>query len=160
MKEFTFNQIGIIETPFERKTDMPIQAAFSNERGIVHIFESYEPGLTSIEKFSHIILLYVFHKSQKFKLLAKPFLDNKSHGIFAIRGPNRPNHIGLSIVSLIKREKNRLFVRGVDMLDGTPLLDIKPYVPAFDSIPQASSGWLTGKINTGSTTVSDDRFLK
>ncbi len=97
--------------------------------------------------------------SKKYKLLFKPFLDDKSHGIFAIRGSNRPNHIGLSIVSLIKREKNRLIVRGVDMLNETPLLDIKPYVPAFDSIPQASSGWLTGKISTDSA-LSDDRFMK
>ncbi|MFX0061812.1 MAG: tRNA (N6-threonylcarbamoyladenosine(37)-N6)-methyltransferase TrmO [Candidatus Hermodarchaeota archaeon] len=108
MKDYIFKQIGIIETPFEQRTDMPIQAAFSTEEGIVHIFESYESGLTSLEKFSHIILLYVFHKSKKFKLLVKPVLDDKSHGIFAIRGPNRPNHIGLSIVSLIKREKKSI----------------------------------------------------
>lgn len=150
------NPIGVIHTPYEKDKEIPHQAYKSEDVGEVKVFEEYEEGLKDVEGFSHLILLYEFHKSversvkedhylQSLGLLVKPYLDYTPHGLFATRSPNRPNPIGLTIVELLKREGNILQVKGVDMLDGTPLLDIKPYVPEFDQKDEVEIGWLGGK---------------
>ncbi len=138
----TFTSIGIIHTPFQTTDDMPIQSIRSDERGTVEVFPEYLEGLEGIEDLSHIILIYVFHRLQgAVKLKVKPFLDDKEHGLFVTRYPNRPNPLGLSVVRIISRNKNHLEIQGVDMLDGTPLLDIKPYLPEFDIHQVTKTGW-------------------
>jgi tRNA-Thr(GGU) m(6)t(6)A37 methyltransferase TsaA len=144
--KFEIKPIGIIHTPFKKPGDAPIQASRSKETGTVEVFKEYLDGLDDIEGFSHIFLLYRFHLASSYSLKSKPFLDDKEKGVFAIRTPRRPNHIGLSVVELIKREGNILHVRGVDMLDGSPLIDIKPYVPKFDHRDNVRFGWLEGKL--------------
>jgi len=138
--------IGIIHTPFKRKEDTPIQPYKSKAVGRVVLFKKYQDGLDNIDGFSYLILLYKFHKSRGYHLKVKPFLDEKLRGVFATRSPRRPNQIGLTIVNLIERKNNVLIVKGVDILDGTPLLDIKPYVPDFDPKEKLKLGWLEGKI--------------
>jgi len=149
--------IGVIHTPYKKDGEAPHQAYKSEDVGEIEVFEEYEEGLKDIEGFSHLIILYEFHKSVKRSvkkehylesrgLLVKPYLDDAPRGLFATRSPNRPNPIGLTIVELLKREGNVLRVRGVDMLDGTPLLDIKPYIPKFDQPGDVKIGWLEGKV--------------
>jgi tRNA-Thr(GGU) m(6)t(6)A37 methyltransferase TsaA len=140
------NPIGIIHTPFKTKEECPIQPLYSSDViGRVEVFTEYEPGLKDIDGFSHIYLLYLFDRSGEIKMVRPTFLDDEPHGIYASRHPCRPNGIGLSIVKLIKKEGNTLMVEGVDMLDRTPVLDIKPYMPQFDAIPTASKGWTADK---------------
>jgi len=112
---------------------------------VAELEQSFAEGLEGLEEFSHVILIYYFHKSGTPKLRQKPFLDEKEHGIFAIRSPHRPNPIGISIVELVKVEGNRVYFNNADMLDETPLIDIKPFVPKFDNRPDATMGWLEGK---------------
>ena len=138
--------IGKIHTPFQSKSDTPIQPFRSEAVGRVEISEEYAEGLSDTEGFSHLILLYHFHKSTGYQLMVKPFLDDQPRGLFATRYPARPNQIGLSVVKLLRREGNILFVEGIDVLDGTPLLDIKPYVPEFAANDPIRKGWLDGKI--------------
>ncbi len=141
--------IGIIHTPYKKPRDAPYQAYRSNEVGEIEVFKKYEEGLKDIEGFSHLIILYEFHKSINLDspgLLVKPYLDDAPRGLFATRSPNRPNPIGLTVVELLERKGNILKVRGIDMLDGTPLLDIKPYVPTFDRKNNVKIGWLEGKV--------------
>lgn len=133
--------IGIIHAPFTEKEQTPIQASRSQAIGLVEVFPKFEAGLKDIEGLSHIYLLYAFHESSGYTLHVKPFLDDREHGIFATRYPRRPNPIGLSIVHLISRRENKLTVEGVDVLDGTPLLDIKPYIPDFDLRNEVRTGW-------------------
>ena len=139
--------IGTIHTPFHDKKATPIQPVRSQAVGRVEVFDEYAEGLSDTEGFSHLILLYRFHKSHGYQLTVKPFLDSRPRGLFATRYPARPNQIGLSVVKLLRREANVLFVEGIDVLDGTPLLDIKPYVPAFEPDEPARVGWLEGKIS-------------
>lgn len=139
--EFLMRPVGVIRTPFTTVSGMPIQPAFSDAMGRVEVFPEYAEGLQDVETFSYIILIYVLHLSEGFSLRVKPFLDDAAHGIFATRHPRRPNPIGLSIVRLLSREDNVLQVEGIDVLDGTPLLDIKPYVPDFDVKTGAKAGW-------------------
>ena len=139
--ETIMQPIGIIHSPFTEKSETPIQAARSNARGTVEVFPEYAEGLQDLEGFSHIFLLYTFHESSGYSLVVKPFLDDAVHGLFATRYPYRPNPIGLSVVQLIGRTGNSLEIEGVDMLDGTPLLDIKPYVPEFDIRTNTRNGW-------------------
>jgi tRNA (adenine37-N6)-methyltransferase len=142
VEKIVYQPIGIIHTPYARKEDTPIQGCFSpNNQGYVEIFPEYMAGLQDIGGFSHLILLYHFHKAEGFQLLTKPFLDNEKKGIFSIRYFARPNPIGLSVVKLLEVKGNRLEIGEVDMLDGTPLLDIKPYVPQFDIKAQVKEGW-------------------
>ena len=142
----TFKQIGIIRTPFVTKEECPIQPLYSSRSiGRVEVFQEYEAGLKDIESFSHVYLLYLFDQAGEIILVRETFLDDEPHGIYASRHPCRPNGIGLSVVKLLKRENNGLMVEGVDMLDNTPLLDIKPYIPKFDAIVSASEGWTAGK---------------
>jgi tRNA (adenine37-N6)-methyltransferase len=130
--EIVMRPIGVIHSPFTDKETTPIQVVRSQEIGWVEIYPEFADGLKDIEELSHIHLLYLFHQSSGYKLQVKPFLDDREHGIFATRYPSRPNQIGLSTVRLLFRQENRLTIAGVDVLDLTPLLDIKPYVPDFD----------------------------
>jgi tRNA-Thr(GGU) m(6)t(6)A37 methyltransferase TsaA len=120
---------------------MPIQPCFSKAGGRVEVFKEYSDGLKDIEGFSHIILIYRFHKAKGHCLVTKPFLDVKERGLFATRYPRRPNQIGISTVRLLKRKGNVLFADNIDILDGTPLLDIKPYVPDFEPQGKLRTGW-------------------
>lgn len=138
--------IGIIHTPYKSKQETPIQPYKSTGRGKVEVFKPYQTGLIDIEGFSHLILIYQFHKSKGYKLQVKPFLDDEKKGLFATRYPRRPNQLGLTVVKLLAREGNILLVKGIDMIDGTPLLDIKPYVPEFNPKDEIRVGWLKGKI--------------
>jgi tRNA-Thr(GGU) m(6)t(6)A37 methyltransferase TsaA len=133
--------IGIIHSPHSDKDECPIQPLYAAKiTGTVEVFEKYQEGLKDIEMFSHIYLLYQFDRAGEMQMIRPPFLDDVAHGVFATRHPCRPNGIGLSIVRLIKRDKNLLEIAGVDVLDQTPLLDIKPYIPRFDAIPSAMEG--------------------
>lgn len=134
--------IGIIHTPFTRKEETPIQSSRSAAEGRVLVFPEYSAGLEGIEGFSHLILLYLWHQAPaQVALRVKPFLGERETGLFATRYPCRPNPIGLSVVHLLERRGNELDIRGADMLDGSPLLDIKPYVPDFDVHPAERTGW-------------------
>jgi tRNA (adenine37-N6)-methyltransferase len=145
-QEKTMEPIGIIHTPYATKEDCPIQPLYSSDsHSLVEVFRKYEVGLKDIESFSHIYLLYLFDRSGDVQLVRATFLDDEPHGIYASRHPCRPNGIGLSIVRLIGREGNVLRVEGADMLDKTPLLDIKPYIHKYDSIAAASEGWTAAK---------------
>jgi tRNA-Thr(GGU) m(6)t(6)A37 methyltransferase TsaA len=144
--QITFHAIGLIHTPFKEIESAPIQSARSEAAGIVEVFPEYIEGLDGVEEFSHLILVYVFHRApDQVPLRVKPFLDDRQHGLFATRYPNRPNPIGLSVVRLVNRSQNRLEILGVDMLDGTPLLDIKPYVPDFDIHTISKIGWYANR---------------
>jgi tRNA-Thr(GGU) m(6)t(6)A37 methyltransferase TsaA len=142
MNPFVMHPIGIIHTPFKDLSETPIQSSRSTILGEVEVFMDFIVGLDGVEDFSHLILLYVWHLAPKAEeLKVKPFLDNHKYGVFATRYPCRPNPIGISVVQLIERGGNRLKIRGVDMLDETPLLDIKPYVPEFDIHIADRIGW-------------------
>jgi tRNA-Thr(GGU) m(6)t(6)A37 methyltransferase TsaA len=154
-----YRPIGAIHSPFKEPRDAPIQSACARDiEGTVEIFPEYSEGLADLEGFSHIILLYHFHLSKGHSLRVKPYLDSELRGVFATRAPARPNPIGMSIVRLVKVEGGKLHVRDVDILDGTPLLDIKPYVPEFDSRSTEKIGWLSGKIGELPETRDDGRF--
>lgn len=142
MTVFEYQPIGVIRTPHTRAADTPIQPVYAKGvRGRVELAPEYEPGLRDIEGFSHLHLIYAFDRAGAARLEVVPYLDDRSHGVFATRSPSRPNAIGLSLVRLIGREGAVLHVEDVDMLDGTPLLDIKPYIGRFDSRPDARCGW-------------------
>lgn len=156
-----FSPIGIIETPFKNRAGMPIQPSGAKGiKGRIHIAQDYEPGLRDIEGFSHLILLYHFHRSDGFDLMVTPFLDKTQRGVFATRAPRRPNPIGLSIVRLISREGRILEIEDIDVLDQTPLLDIKPYVPGFDTKEVTATGWLEKTQDKAKDLKSDGRFVK
>lgn len=141
-----FKPIGVIHSPYKTKQEMPIQAYQSKKGAEIEVFKEYADGLKDIEGFSHIIILYWFHKSKGYSLHVRPFLDENFRGIFACRHPDRPNPIGISTVKLLERKGNILRVEGIDVLDGTPLIDIKPYIPKFDERKDAKVGWIKGKI--------------
>jgi len=135
--------IGIIHSPYKQVKNMPIQGKFKpGVRAWIELKEEYSAGLKDLDGFSHVIIIYYFHKSEKTEIESKPFLEDNKHGIFAIRSPHRPNHIGLSVVKIEKIEDNKLHFSEVDVLDGTPMLDIKPYVKQFDARDNIVSGWL------------------
>jgi tRNA (adenine37-N6)-methyltransferase len=156
-----YKPIGIIHSPFKQPEGSPIQpSAGKNVRGTVELLSEYTDGLKDLEGFSHIILIYHFHLSKRsIPLLVKPFMDNNVHGIFAIRGPARPNPIGISTTRLLRIEKNILHIQDLDIIDGTPLLDIKPYVPEFDFKGSARSGWLEKNIHKLPGSRDDGRFI-
>lgn len=142
-QNFSIEQIGVIRSPYKTKDQCPIQGRVKPDAiGQVEIFPEYEEGLETIETFSHIFLFYIFDQAGEIILSRPTFLDDSPHGVFASRHPCRPNSIGLSIVALEKRIGTTLTVRGIDVLDGTPLIDIKPYVPKFDYIEDANNGWV------------------
>ncbi len=137
-----YRPIGVIRSEHTESDRTPIQPAYADGcKGRVEIFSEFAEGLRDIEGFSHVYLLYHFHRSAPPRLIVKPFLQDVEHGIFATRAPWRPNPIGLSIVRLAGRDENVLFVENVDVLDGTPLLDIKPYTAKFDRIDATRNGW-------------------
>lgn len=144
--DMKIKSIGIIHSPYTTKEACPIQPLYSSETVCrVEVFREYEAGLKDIETFSHIYLLYLFDRAGEIELVRTTFLDDEPHGIYASRHPCRPNGIGMSIVKLLNRENNILIVEGVDILDNTPLLDIKPYIPKYDVIDSASEGWTAEK---------------
>lgn len=151
--------IGTIYTPFEKKEGMPIQPKGAEGiKGRIVLYEEFAPGLADLDGFSHIILIYQFNKSEGFKLKVVPFLDNTPRGVFATRAPRRPNPIGLSVVRLTGINNNILDIENVDMLNETPLLDIKPYIPEFDFIELVRTGWAEKNITKLDNTRSDKRF--
>jgi tRNA (adenine37-N6)-methyltransferase len=153
-----FSPIGIIHSPYKESRGTPIQGAFAkNEKGTVEIFTEYAEGLKDLDGFSHIILLYSFHRSRGYNLLCRPFLDTVKRGLFATRAPRRPNPIGFSIVKLLKIDDNILTIESLDMIDGSPLLDIKPYIDDFDIRNNVRTGWYKDAKNRAQT-VADDRF--
>ncbi len=144
--KFEIYPIGTIYSPYKTKEECPIQGIVAPEGiGRVEIFPEYEKALETIETFSHIILLYFFDRAGEIILSRPTFLDDESHGVFASRHPCRPNGIGMSIVKLEKRMRNVLEVSEIDVLDNTPLIDIKPYIPRFDYRPNANNGWAETK---------------
>ena len=159
--EITYTPIGKVHSPFHSLSGMPIQpCSETSAPGTIEILPEYLPGLKDLDGFSHIILIYHLHQSHRKDLSVVPFLDSEPRGVFATRAPNRPNPIGLSVVKLIGVEKNILHVENLDILDGTPLLDIKPYIPEFDSPQKYRLGWLEKVRTRVRTTRSDERFQK
>ena len=158
-EKITMSSIGIIYSPYEQVKDMPIQGKFKpGVNAWIELKGEYSAGLKDLEGFSHAIIIYYFHKSEKTEIEGKPFLEDNKHGIFAIRSPHRPNHIGLSVVKIEKIEDNKLHFSEVDVLDGTPVLDIKPYVKQFDVRDNTVSGWLDKHFQ--STDMPDKTILK
>jgi len=146
MSAIAYECIGTIHSPFTDLKGMPIQpAGAEGVRGSVELLHRFCAGLKDLDGFSHIILVYHFHLSKGYTLEARPFLDDVPRGIFAMRGPARPNPIGISVVRLVSVDGCTLHIEDVDIVDGTPLLDIKPYVPDFDWRPADRVGWLAGK---------------
>jgi tRNA (adenine37-N6)-methyltransferase len=159
MEEFIYKSIGIIRSPFKSLEGMPIQPAGANGvEGIVEVESKYENGLKDLDGFSHIILIYHFHRSEGFSLQVVPFLDDEPRGLFATRAPKRPNPIGFSVVKLKEVRENILKIENVDILDGTPLLDIKPFVPDFDVYKNVQTGWLEKASKNINEKKSDERF--
>jgi tRNA-Thr(GGU) m(6)t(6)A37 methyltransferase TsaA len=149
-EDIRMEPIGVIRTPYKEPVDIPIQGVFRNEvGGIVELKQEFVAGLKDLDGFSHAILIYHFHRSGQVRLDGKPFLEDVTHGVFAIRSPHRPNHIGLSIVKIERIEDNLIHFKEVDMLDGTPLLDIKPYVSHFDAREDIRCGWLDKHFESG-----------
>ncbi len=161
MDKIKYIQIGIIRSPFQKPEGTPIQPrAAKGIGGTVEVFKEYAEGLKDLDGFSHIILVYHFHLSKESSLKVKPFMDSRTHGVFSTRAPGRPNPIGISVVRLIKIEGNILHVNDLDIVDGTPLLDIKPYVPEFDIREAYKKGWLEKTIVKLPTSKDDGRFTK
>jgi len=158
--EITYKSIGFIRTPFTTISDMPIQSSgASGISGFIDLNIDLLEGLTDLDGFSHLILLYHFHLVKEAKLSVIPFMDDKPHGIFATRAPVRPNTIGISIVKLQKIENNLIYFEGADMVDNSPLLDIKPFFPKYDNQQNVKFGWLEGKGDIDITKMkSDSRF--
>jgi len=160
MQQITYKPIGIIHTPFLTLNNIPIQNIGATEEiATIEIFPEFAEGLKDLEGFSHIILLYHLHLVQNSALIVKPFMDTVPRGIFATRSPIRPNPIGFTIVKLVGINNNLLTIKHFDMLNNTPLLDMKPYISTIDEIKDSKSGWLTGKIQNFENTKSDSRFI-
>ncbi|MFL7814206.1 MAG: tRNA (N6-threonylcarbamoyladenosine(37)-N6)-methyltransferase TrmO [Anaerolineales bacterium] len=156
---FSVHSIGTIHSPFTDREGMPIQPGSSRGvKGKVVLDPEYAAGLQDLDGFSHVILIYYFHRAKAPQLLVKPFLDDVRRGLFATRAPSRPNPIGISVVKLLSIRDNILEVQNLDILDGTPLLDLKPYVPDFDRPGEVRTGWLEGKQDEIPGKLSDDRF--
>jgi len=159
MEKIEYRPIGFIKTPFIQGKGAPIQPRRSGgAKGQIEMRPDLVEALSDLDGFSHIILIFHFHLSTGYKLKVVPYMDTAERGVFATRAPRRPNQIGLSVVRLEKIEGNVLHVADVDMLDGTPLLDIKPYVPHFDTEPDIRIGWLEGKSHHARQTRDDGRF--
>ena len=155
--KIVYEKIGTVHTPFDDVTGMPIQPSRAQGvAGTVEIYPEFKAGLADLDGFSHIILLCHLHISKPFRLQVIPFLDDEARGLFATRAPSRPNPIGLSIVKLNGIQDNILSIEEIDLLDGTPVLDIKPYVGEFDERKDVRVGWLEGVKKR--RTLSDGRF--
>lgn len=161
MRKIKYKPIGIIHSPFKDIAGMPIQPGGAKGiRGTIEMAPKYVPGLKDLEGFSHIFLIYHFHLSKGYALHVQPFMDNTLRGVFATRAPRRPNPIGISVVKLLKIKEAILFIEDVDVVDGTPLLDIKPYLPEFDTRKVQRIGWLAKKAHLAKKAKADDRFNK
>lgn len=161
MNKIIYYPIGIAHTPFRIPEGTPIQAAAAKDiQGKIEIFPEYVRGLKDLEGFSHIIVLFHLHIAKFKSLHIVPFLDTASHGVFATRSPARPNPIGFSVVELEKVENNMLFVKSIDILDGSPILDIKPYIPQFDVFETTSNGWFEANLSQIHNKKDDGRFAK
>ena len=159
MRKIVYRPIGIIHTPFHGVEGIPIQPSGAlGIKGTVEVFTQYSAGLKDLDGFSHIILIYHFHLSKEYSLEARPFMEEKTRGIFAMRAPARPNPIGISVVRLVGIEDRILHIEDVDIVDSTPLLDIKPYVPDFDWREVDRIGWLSGRSKCAREHKSDTRF--
>jgi tRNA-Thr(GGU) m(6)t(6)A37 methyltransferase TsaA len=159
MKKIVYQPIGIIHSPFQNIQGMPIQpTGAKGTAGTIEIYPELAEGLKDLEGFSHIILIYHFHLSKGYSLKVKPFMDEDLRGVFATRAPKRPNPIGISIVRLLKIEDTIIHIEDIDIVDGTPLLDIKPYVPEFDAQKIEKIGWLSQKAEKVHKFKSDKRF--
>ena len=160
MKNILFKPIGVIHSPFKVPKGVPIQPSAGKDiEATVEIYPEYVEGLKDLEGFSHIILLFHLHLMKQSKLKVIPFMDNVLRGVFATRAPSRPNPIGLSIVELQKLENNILYIKDVDIVNGSPLLDIKPYVAEFDFRENTRIGWLANKKRSLNLTKDDERFI-
>ena len=154
-----YKPIGIIYSPFKDIEGIPVQPAGAEGiRGRVKVYSKYADGLSGLDRFSHIILIYHFHLSKGYSLKVVPFLQDTEQGIFATRAPKRPNHIGLSVVKIDEIKGNCIDVTNIDIVDGTPLLDIKPYVSIFDNVKDEKNGWLSDKLRNINEIRSDNRF--
>jgi len=152
--------IGIIHTPFTDLEKMPIQPRGASDiEGQVVVHEKFAEGLRDLDGFSHIYLIYLFHKATRTELIVVPFMDTVGRGVYATRSPLRPNHIGISIVDLVSVEGNIVNVRGIDILDGTPLIDIKPFITAFDRVNASRDGWMTATSAEVAAKRSDTRYI-
>jgi tRNA (adenine37-N6)-methyltransferase len=159
MPGLTCFPIGVIRSPFKEINGMPIQAKGAEGiSGQVEMYAEFVAGLKDLQGFSHVFLIYHFHRSEGYSLEVKPFLDDQDHGVFATRAPRRPNPIGISIVRLMRVDGPILYIEDVDIVDGTPLLDIKPYIPEFDVRPAERIGWFSGKAELVKQTRADERF--
>jgi tRNA-Thr(GGU) m(6)t(6)A37 methyltransferase TsaA len=159
MKDILYRPIGIINTPFESTENIPIQnSGGRGVKGTIEIYPEFTTGLMDLEGFSHLILIYHLHKVKHTSLIVKPFMDLEEHGVFATRSPVRPNPIGLTVVKLIGIKANLIFIEDLDMLNNTPLLDIKPCLPMIDDINNVKIGWLTGRLEEFEKKKSDNRF--
>lgn len=159
MHPIVYEPIGVIHSPFTTLEGMPIQpSAAKGIKGTVVLNEAYVEGLSDLDGFSHLVLVYHFHLSKTFELMVVPFLDDQQRGLFSTRAPNRPNPIGLSVVRLNRIESNRIDVENVDVLDGTPLLDIKPYVAEMAGVADYRIGWLSDRKEEMRSKRSDRRF--
>ncbi|NIM90440.1 MAG: tRNA (N6-threonylcarbamoyladenosine(37)-N6)-methyltransferase TrmO [Candidatus Aminicenantes bacterium] len=148
--EIKLRPIGVVHSPFKTNEDIETERfadpqGFDSVEGDLEIFEEYEAGLKDTEGFSHLIIIFAFHESEGYRLHTKPFLDDQLRGLFSTRSPNRPNPIGLTVVKVVERKGNRLRVKGIDMIEGTPILEIKPYTPR-DQKPSIKFGWLEDKM--------------
>ncbi|MGB5747843.1 MAG: tRNA (N6-threonylcarbamoyladenosine(37)-N6)-methyltransferase TrmO [Desulfobacterales bacterium] len=161
MKIIEYRPIGIIHSPHKTPQGSPIQpTAAEGIKGHIEIYPEFAEGLEDLAGFSHIFIIYHFHLSKKFSLKVKPFLDDDQHGLFATRAPSRPNPIGISVVRLVEINERTLRIQNVDVVDSTPLLDIKPYVPAFDVHTVEKIGWLEKKSRKIEKAVDDGRFTE
>ena len=156
--EIVFKPIGIINSPFKEPMNVPIQPAASKAKGVVTVYDEFKEGMKDIEGFSHIYLIYYFHRAKPFSLTVKPYMDTVNRGLFATRAPSRPNNIGLSVVEIEKVDGNKIYVKNLDILDDTPLLDIKPYTPKFDIFEVKKFGWLEKNIHKLDKVRADKRF--
>jgi tRNA (adenine37-N6)-methyltransferase len=157
--EIIYKPIGIIHSPFKTIEGVPIQpAGAKGTKGEVKVYKKYSTGLKSLEGFSHIILIYHFHLSEGYKLKVVPFMDVEEHGVFATRAPKRPNPVGISVVKINSIKDNTIEVDNIDIIDGTPLLDIKPYISRFDNITKEKNGWYSKSGSDVSKTKADKRF--
>jgi len=158
---FGYDSIGVIRTSFESPDGMPIQPVGADStEGTVELDRSFADGLADLDGFSHCILLYHFHASgDDAPLSVEPFLDDEQRGVFSTRAPQRPNPIGLSVVSVESIEGRELTVGGIDVVDGTPLLDVKPFVPEFDVPSETETGWMDASESTIRSEQADERFL-
>lgn len=154
---FEIKPIGVIHSPFQKRENTPIQPVFAEgAEGIIQLFPEYAEGISDLEGFERIWLLYFFDRVKNMKLKVVPFRDTVERGVFATRAPSRPNPLGLSAVKLIGIEGSSLKVADIDILDGTPLIDIKPYIPRVDSYPDSRAGWFDAK--KVDRRRADDRF--